>query len=281
MKIRCVNCGAEQDVEAELEFVKCEYCGSALYIDISGTVCHLLLLPNTIPDQGRITRTLTRWFKDKEIPPKFTIKELRYILLPFWILKSPSDTDEQLLPASSQIIFTDKSFHMPSGDFTPFEDERVPPEFELISPDIFLESVSEKEQPGVSDMNVQRIFNDEKQNISQDNRNEVFKNLDRNMLAKESRLVHIPFCEVKYTLFGKLYTALIDVNTEQIVADSIPPSASQVISRTLTLTAIGLFLLYFFLGAFVPGGLIRLLVIILISVPAYFVVDKILKIWKL
>ncbi|MCD6385763.1 hypothetical protein J7M23_08300 [Candidatus Sumerlaeota bacterium] len=281
MKIRCVNCGAEQDVDTDIEFCKCAYCGSALYIDISGTVRHLLLIPRTQPAQARVIRILTRWFKEKEIPPKIKIKELRYVLLPFWVLKPAGSMDEQLMPASSNIVFLDKKFRMPSGDFEPFEEARVPEEFELVSPDVVLESVSQKESSGISDAGDQTTPLIAEQGVSQTARNSDSQETDITTLAKESRLVHIPFCEVKYTLFGKTYTALIDVNTEQIVADTIPPSASQIISTSLTLTAIGLFLLYFFIGALVPNSLLRVLLIILVSAPAYFVVDKILKIWKL
>jgi hypothetical protein len=153
-------------------------------------------------------------------------------------------------------VFWGKDFKMPAGDFIPYDETSIPPDWEVVSPDIFLESVTMDEDDSIESEE------------------------ERRKITESSQLVHIPFCEVVYSLFGKHYIATIDINTEQVLADSVPPSAGVAISSALCTTAICLFLLYCILGLIVPGGMARFMAYVLFSVPAYYVVDSILRKWK-
>ncbi len=255
MNIRCINCGALIDIDPDIDFFHCPYCGSGLYLAHRGTVQHLLLKPHRAPSMQEVRKRMTSWFKEREIPPKFNLKSFSLLYIPFWIRRKP-DGREEIDLATSRIVFTGKNFHVPSGDFIPFDKNAVPPEYEIIVPDIDLESLQEAEGKDIDETS-------------------------KKERETSSRLIHIPFSEVSYKMYRREYSLLMDINSEQIFADTMPPSASGIISSALTFTTIGLFVLFFALCSLIPNPQSRLILTLLLCVPAYFLVDRILNFWRM
>ena len=255
MNMQCTNCGGSFDAHPYLQFYKCPYCTSALYLDIKGTVLHLLLNPHCDHNHDTLYRLINRWLSDKEIFTSFEISSIMKLLLPFWLVRDSKGV-EHLFPATSRIVIWDDSIHLPSGEYKPFDISIIPSEYELVSPDIDLTSALSP-RPYMTTMFI-----------------------DSDM-QRQGRLIHLPFYELEYCLGGKQYSVMMDVNNEQILTDTIPAGAGRIISATFTTLIIALFIFFTLLSSLAPDPTGRLLLLILGLPPAYLLVQRVLDVWRI
>ena len=181
------------------------------------------------------------------------------VLLPFWQTGDGPDI-RSLESASSDFVVQDVNLLLPPGDLIPFDRQRVPSGYAVVSPDIFLESAVEYIEGFEG-------FSPERKSVIGD--------------IQTSRLVHVPFYEITYEVPGGTYECLLDINSEQFFADSVPPSASRAITSTFALLALGLFVVYSLAGMAVNSAGLRFLVIMALSVPSYFIIERMIKLWKI
>ncbi len=196
-KIKCPQCGADNDLPVDEKFLECAYCGSSIYIDKKKVVSHFVVACNF--NKGDAEGNLRRWmagnFQVKDLDKFAQISQVSFYYFPMWYFKSKDASSEKiyLQPATSTSISEIKKINIPAGSLKVFKEKDFNVS-EFIPPDVMYDSAqSWLQQSGV--------------------------NLDT---IAESDLVHIPFYQFSYNYKGQSYTALVEASSGKVYANVWP-----------------------------------------------------------
>lgn len=265
-KIKCPQCGAENDVPIDEKFLECAYCGSAIYVDKRKVVTHLVVACNFKKQdaEGNLRRWMAGNFHVKDLDKLAQISQVNFYYFPMWYFKSKDESSEKIYlePATSTSISEIKKINIPAGSLKVYKEKEFNVS-EFIVPDVMYDAAqSWLKQSGV--------------------------NLDT---IAESDLVHIPFYQFYYNFKGQQYTALVEASSGKVYAN-VWPAKSEAPFRVMFGVGIFVFLLMsiisFAIGfmiesdaiiALVTGEMIKVPMYGLAAVPliiiAYFIAKKV------
>lgn len=265
-KIKCPQCGAENDLPVDEKFLECAYCGSAIYIDKKKIVSHFVVASNFNKQdaEGNLRRWMAGNFHVKDLDKLAQVSQVNFYYFPMWYFKSKDASSEKiyLQPATSTSISEIKKINIPAGSLKVFKEK----DFniaEFIVPDVMYDSAqSWLKQSGV--------------------------NIDS---VVESDLVHIPFYQFYYNFKGQQYTALVEASSGKVYAN-VWPTKSEAPFKIVFGAGIAVFffmsIISFILGfmferkalmALASGEMIKVPLYIVAAVPliiiAYFIAKKV------
>jgi hypothetical protein len=197
MEIKCPQCGGDVKVIEGETFLTCEYCSSAIYIDISKVVFHYMLKPTI--DEAGAAASLRRWMAGsstaKGLENDARITKTEFIYFPIWYFKIKQDEKEliKIQPASASPIPGIKSLNIPAGDFRFYGPGDVA-NSSIKEPSVLYSSAVEwLKNEGVDATGV-----------------------------SQSSLVHIPLYVFHYNYGDSAYTAIIDGSSGKVMAAEYP-----------------------------------------------------------
>lgn len=117
MDVPCANCAAKIPIERDDPFLKCPFCGSALYLDRARTFKSFRLRP-AIP-RSRVPDLLYQHLDSMEAP-RLPVRSCDGVLLPFWGVRGMEI--QGTLPAFSPVPQGLAGFKMPPSGAVPDED---------------------------------------------------------------------------------------------------------------------------------------------------------------
>lgn len=265
-KIKCPQCGAENDLPVDEKFLECAYCGSAIYIDKRKIVTHFVVACNFKKQdaEGNLRRWMAGNFHVKDLDKLAQISQVNFYYFPMWYFKSKDTSSEKIYlePATSTSISEIKKINIPAGSLKVYKEKEYNSS-EFIVPDVMYDAAqSWLQQSGV--------------------------NLDT---IAESDLVHIPFYQFYYNFKGQQYTALVEASSGKVYAN-VWPAKSEAPFRVMFGAGIFVFLLMsiisFVIGfvmynsatsAVLMGEMIKLPLYGLAAIPlivaAYFIAKKV------
>lgn len=241
MEIKCTQCGGDVTVREGDKFLKCPFCGSALFIDRRRVVYHHILTPTVTADQARAA--LKRWMAGnqtvKGLEREAAGASLRFTFFPVWLFKVRQGGGEsvQLLPAAATPIAEYRRLTLPAGDLQFFRPELVAGQ-EVKAVEVMYDAAQAwLAQTGVKPEDV-----------------------------AESSLVHVPVYEVRYDYKGKPFQGLVDAASGKVIAEVFPRKAEvpYVLATAVT------FLVFLLAGTAAPTAGARLALYLILSVPLFF-----------
>ncbi|MBX7044898.1 MAG: zinc ribbon domain-containing protein [Ignavibacteria bacterium] len=265
-KIKCPQCGAENDLPVDEKFLECAYCGSAIYIDKKKVVTHFVIACNFNKQtaEGNLKRWMAGNFQVKDLDKLAQISQVNFYYFPMWYFKTKDASSEKiyLQPATSTSISEIKKINIPAGSLKVFKEKDYNIS-EFIVPDVMYDSAqSWLAQSGVNPDSV-----------------------------AESDLVHIPFYQFYYNFKGQQYTALVEASSGMVYAN-VWPAKSEAPFRIMFGAGIAVFLIMsvisFIIGfmferntelALVSGEMIKVPLYLVAAIPliiiAYFIAKKV------
>lgn len=217
----CQQCAAPLPVEQGTQFITCEYCNTTNFVDKSGVVLHMAVKPTLSEEEAQ--SSLRRWMGGnqtiKNLDKKSTITLSEFHMFPMWLLRTRQGDAENvyLEPAAALSIIEFKEMTVSAGALEAYDHEQ---DAYATDPTVPLATVKRwlAENQGIAASTIQ-----------------------------ETTLVHLPAYSFKYTVNGRLYTAVVDAASGQVFA-SIFPAKLETPYRTIA----GLGCLGYFIAAFIP-----------------------------
>lgn len=265
-KVKCPQCGADNDLPVDEKFLECAYCGSAIYIDKRKVVSHFVVACNFNKQnaEGNLRRWMAGNFHVKDLDKLAQISQSNFYYFPMWYFKSKDASSEKiyLQPATSTSVSEIKKINIPAGSLKVYKEKEFNSS-EFIVPDVMYDAAqSWLQQSGV----------------------------DLDTVA-ESDLVHIPFYQFYYTYKGQQYTALVEASSGKVYAN-VWPAKSEAPFKVMFGIGIFVFLLMsiisFAIGfmiekkatmALMSGEMIKLPLYGLAAIPliiiAYYIAKKV------
>jgi DNA-directed RNA polymerase subunit RPC12/RpoP len=265
-KIKCPQCGAENDVPIDEKFLECAYCGSAIYVDKRKVVTHLVVTCNFTKQtaEGNLRRWMAGNFHVKDLDKLAQVTQVNFYYFPMWYFKSKDTSAEKIYlePATSTSVSEIKKINIPAGSLKVYKEKEFNVS-EFIIPDVMYDAAqSWLKQSGV----------------------------DLDTIA-ESDLVHIPFYQFYYNYKGQQYTALVEASSGKVYAN-VWPAKSEAPFRVMFGVGIFVFLvtsiISFVLGTIfssstagilLTGEMIKAPLYVLAAIPliiiAYFIAKKV------
>jgi DNA-directed RNA polymerase subunit RPC12/RpoP len=265
-KIKCPQCGAENEIPVDEKFLECAYCGSAIYVDKKKVVRHFVVACNFTKEtaEGNLRRWMAGNFHVKDLDKLAQISQVNFYYFPMWYFKSKDASSEKiyLQPATSTSISEIKKINIPAGSLKVFKEKDFKIS-EFIIPDVMYDAAqSWLQQSGI--------------------------NLDT---IAESDLVHIPFYQFYYNYKGQQYTALVEASSGMVYAN-VWPAKSEAPFRVMFGVGIAVFLLMSIIsfalgtmfssstsGILLTGEMIKLPMYGLAAIPliviAYYIAKKV------
>ncbi len=226
-------------MEAHEGLARCNYCGSALYVDLKEGVGHFMITP-VIRKEG-LGAHLGTMLARKERKSGLTIDNANIVYWPYWVIQDEKGK-QHIFIANAHPVTAMENLPVPSGEQKPYSEEGHKDTW-FQPPSGGVEEYIEREK------------------------------LD----AKKSRLVHIPFWQVEYTYDDINYEAWIDAAQGAMYADDLPPTFEKQKDKTYRLAVIIIALTYFIPAAIIPNGNLAVLFMLAASLPLYFVILNMVK----
>ncbi len=224
---------------------RCPQCGGSVQLEeedsfvhcpFCGSLLHLgdaasrdLLLQPAIDSRELPTR-LTKWLDDREALGKPDGITTRLLFFPFWSF--PSGTRSMIVPAAPLLALDLDKFALPSGDLKSYREERNSAA-ENIAPTVLPEAAVPEQ------------------------------------LAKDARLLHLPFWEVNFTLWKRSYRIWIDAASGQVLAFQLPVTSESRLDWTYGVLLFAMYALLFFAfhRVFSYGPKVIAVLIIVLTAP--------------
>jgi hypothetical protein len=198
--LTCTQCGGELHPDEGQIFLTCPFCNSTVYLDKARVVFHWYLAPTL--DEAKARGALSRWMAGnqtvKDLDRKARVTEVTFQFFPMWYFKQRLANGREevaLMPGAATAVSEIVHLRLPAGDLRKYNQEvdlqAVPPTVPLKAALSWLSAG----QPGPAD--------------------EII----------EQSLVHIPLFIIKYTYQGRLYTALVEGATGEVIANIFPAKA--------------------------------------------------------
>jgi predicted RNA-binding Zn-ribbon protein involved in translation (DUF1610 family) len=198
--VTCTQCGGELHPDEGQIFLTCPFCNSTVYIDKSQVVFHWYLAPTL--DETKARGALSRWMAGnqtvKDLDRKAQISEVAFQFFPMWFFKrrrAGGSEQIDLMPGAATAVSEIVRLRLPAGDLRKYNQDidaqAVPPTVPLQAALGWL--AAEQQAP--------------KEEIA------------------EQSLVHIPLYIFKYSYQGKIYTALVEGATGEVIANIYPAKA--------------------------------------------------------
>ncbi len=240
MELYCPQCGAQIPSIEESGFVKCEYCDTTLYVDLTQAAQHYYYSLQI--KKSHLWALLTRWLALRELNKGPKPLDIKLVYFPFWRIARGKKT--LFLPAASFHIEEISEMRIPGGDFKLYE-KSLEDDNEVIPPDIFLDSVLENHQEELTKI---------------EGKASMF-------------LVHVPLYMVRYQYGSGEYEIVIEGVQGQIFTDDIPPQEQLKMDSVFTavmIAAIAVFAAEFY---FIPGFLKPLIIAVITAIPLHFLLS--------
>ena len=246
-KLRCPQCGGENDLPSGLRLFTCEFCGSSLVADRGETI-HRYRVPALI-GRDEASAALRRWMVGsdtvKDLDRKSELLMIEPVSFPMWLFRLDHQGDEisRVTPAAALPIPQMMDLELPPGRLEPYEGG--------------LEGVEEQEM--TIPVDAARAWLDR----------------DRVGTIREISLVQVPFWRCRYRYDGIEYTAVVDANSGQVLASIYPEKAD---SPYVVVLGLG-FAVFLAEGLLIGNPLFKAVVFAITAVPmiglAYWVARKV------
>jgi len=266
-KIKCPQCGGENNIKADEKFLECEYCGSSIYIDKRKVVNHFVVNSNFTKEnaEGNLRRWMAGNFHVKDLDKLSQLSQVNFYYFPLWYFKTNDSQGDKiyLQPAHSTPVSEIKNLQIPAGNLKPYHKNDFKDQV-FVEADVLYESAkSWLSQSGVDPETI-----------------------------SESNLIHVPFYHFYYTFKGQQYSALVEASSGMVYAN-IWPAKSEMPFRILFGAAIAVFAIasiISFAAAFMlssdlsaetlfMGEFLKVFIYILASIPliaiAFWIVKKV------
>lgn len=198
--LTCTQCGGELHPDEGQIFLTCPFCSSTVYIDKARVVFHWYLAPTL--DEAKARGALSRWMAGnqtvKDLDRKSHVTEVAFQFFPMWYFKqrlAGGREEIALMPGAATAVSEIVHLRLPAGDLRKYNQEI---DAQAVPPTVPLQAALDwlvVEQGGSAKE------------------------------AIEQSLVHIPIYVFKYTYQGKLYTALVEGATGEVIANIYPAKA--------------------------------------------------------
>jgi predicted RNA-binding Zn-ribbon protein involved in translation (DUF1610 family) len=195
--LNCTQCGGELHPDEGQIFLTCPFCGATVYLDKSRVVFHWSVAPTL--DEAQARGALFRWMSGsqtiKDLDKKSQVVSVSFRYFPLWYLKWGEKGREEigLQPAAATSITELAALNLPAGDLQKYTPALDPQSDE---PTVPLESAIA-----------------------------WFRQKHAAAEIRETALVHVPTFLFKYQHAGKIYTAVVDGASGNVLASVFPAKA--------------------------------------------------------
>jgi hypothetical protein len=193
----CRQCAAPLPVQQGTQFVNCQFCGTANFVDKARAVFHYAVR-QTVRDNDALA-ALRRWMGGndtvKNLDAKAKIESSAFEMFPMWLLRAQGENGEERVlmePAAAISISELKQLVVPAASLEPYDHSLGGT---AVAPTV------------PYDMMLEWLQNDHGLKPEQ---------------LREASLVHLPIYIFKYSYEGKRYTAVVDAATSKVFANIFP-----------------------------------------------------------
>jgi len=196
LEILCHQCAAPLPIEQGRQFVTCEFCGAENFVDKRTAVMHYAVR-DTI-GAADAQAALRRWMGGndtiKDLDKKAEITETWLEMFPMWLVRTEQNNTEKVIlePAAALTVTELTELTIPAADLEPYDHTL---DGQAIPPTVPIDTVK-------------KWLND----------NQGIKASD----ITEISLVHLPIFRCKYTLDGRVYSAVVDASSSKVFANIFP-----------------------------------------------------------
>lgn len=187
----CPQCGGVVQSDDDSSLVTCAFCGSSLYLDPGSAVSHEILPPTL--RKAQLAERIGSFLSQRETLGRPKRLRARLLFLPYWVVPRPEG--ERVAPAAALGALPLARYVLPSGDFRRFSPV-LTGGAEVVPASVMVESLLPPARGSEAEA-----------------------------VPKGTRLVHLPFWEVRYRLGARDYRALVDAAAGQVLPFSLPVSS--------------------------------------------------------
>jgi predicted RNA-binding Zn-ribbon protein involved in translation (DUF1610 family) len=198
--LSCTQCGGELHPDEGQIFLTCPFCNSTVYIDKSRVVFHWYLAPTL--DEAKARGALSRWMAGnqtvKDLDRKAQISEVAFQFFPMWFFKRRQVGGREqidLMPGAATAVSEIVHLRLPAGDLRKYDQDI---DAQAIPPSVPLQAA------------LGWLAADQQASTAE---------------VSEQSLVHIPLYIFKYSYQGKIFTALVEGATGEVIANIYPAKA--------------------------------------------------------
>ena len=226
--LTCTQCGGELHPDEGQIFLTCPYCSATVYLDKSRVVFHWAIAPTL--DEAQARGALNRWMSGnqtvKDLDKKSQVVSVTFRYFPLWYMKWGEKGREEtgLQPAAATSITELTALNLPAGDLRKYEPA----------------SDAQSEEP----------------TVPLESAVEWFRQKHSTAEIRETALVHVPTFLFKYQHAGKIFTAVVEGASGNVLASVFPAKAEVpyvMVGGVSALVYLCLALIPLF-GAFGSGG---------------------------
>jgi hypothetical protein len=239
-EIRCPHCTAPIAYAPGEVLFTCRYCGYTGYIDLSVQfrLAHSILPPRL--GSQEIANIVTRWMetgfaKPRDLAKKATLKEQRYLLVPFWLIPVKATTTykglllrlgkpieksgkvegtyDWFIVARSGVNVPARIFDLPVSERAPFNFSSLPAGVEALNAELDAEGAKERAKQQIELFHIEKA----KENVDR------FIEQKTDFEFGEPTYVHVPLWFIRYEYHKASYEVIVEGHAGKILLGELPP----------------------------------------------------------
>ncbi len=213
VSMKCPKCGAPFEYEPGMQFKKCDYCGTMIYIDKS-RVMFYYIIPFSLVSKKQAIEVFKRWAAGSTRAKGLEnseIKKIDKIYFPVYrFVRNVNNTEEEVIkPAKTTLLPGLTTLKLPPGNMRIFDSSFKQGDARVLQPDVSMDTYL----PALEGE------------------------------AKEQEIVYFPLYEIRYIFNGKEHSVIIDGSSGEVFTSYYPPRVATpymvIGASTFILSAIG------------------------------------------